>query len=1797
MATENGSQATIDDSIKKLFDAMDIIAAQQIKNLQFDKTVKCSITDDSKSEQGEYTVTDGSSTFKAYSESTKYSNGASVYVNIPNGDYNNKKLITGRYDQDRKDYNTNDPEKSYIDITQNLISSSIGETGIIANGEKTQITIWDSGDNFNKKLEEEKDDTKKDEGIKYKAYKKMLVKAKFKNYLATRNVILGNYGIRIDILGEKKNTAEQTVEDWYMFKLDSSSMIGDPYKFEVGFEQKLLFDLDPDVNITRVRVVLYQDKNFYDKSKNLLAPSNFDDIFVSEPFVSFGYSLEDFTEDTVLLYTFDSKKYAEHLTPETKEALAKQSEIEHQKDNTKQTFTVEDLDKTELYTEQLNKLNKKKIILRWVHETTSENEKTRSFESIAQEEDIPTGAIVHWYKYDLTQGVTDKIAGAFWVEMVEQKNKFELEYSPNPKKSFEMFRVVVECMSREYVNNYLIANDEDILEIENKPEDKRTDEEKEKLDNLKNSYLEKIHDYISKDLKFENENMVPDENTIDLIKGLTITCDDGEGGYNGVYRIYNDSGQIMSSSEATKSRILTAKYTSIVSGVAELDTAEKITWSIPLENTMIYRPTEDTDYSFYDKVGNITQEDWNKKTVDYFTYSNTTKKYTKVTSWDERDVYYKKNRTQVEIKDNYFQITRYGVKPDKAAGTEEADSTQQYFRIKEYYTQSAINNTVYCTITKNNRTYTAEFSMVFGPVGTNGTDFTFTLEFDNKQPAITSSEDSVTIIPKVYDYQNKDVTEKYISKISYKWYSFNGDYYEANKKNAIEIGEINEKTGAVTLTLNSHNMEDLNYFILQGKVSNAVNIQNLKKYDNSDNKDKTVDGKVEVDKLVENTGSNKKGVDISLYTYLPIPVRRTDEYTTFDGATRVSYNTSGVDPQYYKDPYVIYHYADKKTSSVENINWMMSFGKDTRSSATGATNLKYYPTLDSDHKLIPPSMFLQDNGKEVSVIGFSFGSSGIQLEWIQPLYIYQNVFSSSLLNSWDGSLTFDEENGTILSTMMGAGKKDSQNRFNGVLMGDLSPAFETEEGVKALSDYYSGIGLYGFNAGQKSFGLNINGRAFFGKSGKGQILIDGNSGTIQSQHFLASMKKFYNDEEGEPTDVKKAGMRIDLDNGILETYGLNSTAMIKIDPSAGGKDGQEGNGAYFVVRSSAGDNSDSTDELDQETEKTNKKGTEIFYAGKKKYFLQSHNYTKQKMSVPAEKTDAEDDDFPKEEIEYGRGINFDLMKGKLNAFNFTLTATDASTGAYVKLNSENTNSGNPYFVIHGVKKDESGNVVHANNLLYFSNKIQRMRSLDYNTHDETGTEINLTNGKITSYDFNLKAVRKNQGIQMSSSGSPFLLIKARENPDDEKSASKTLVYITNSKDKDGHAQFYLQSKDYSSTHGSEAGVRFDLGNNKITAYDFNITAYHPYTDKDGKPQRYTLRIDSGQNDIPFQVGTRFKVHWDGEVEADFIKATAGKIGPFTFNKNALYTGTGDKADTIDGPGVYLGAEGLGVASGKFKADKNGNISLTGAITGTKWSVDSAGKATFDNINATGGLIAGWTIGNGYLENGSTKLSASGLDFSGGHLHANELKFGGVTLTNSKLSIGSGVELSSLKLTMGSGVELSASGLNAGANVSLNASGLTISGASLTAGVGGGLLTGGSFFVGNNLYVTGGAQIDGTLIVGKKPLGDLAFENSVKKKVNVTLTKEVSYAGQATSCSTTVHISWSVNDKNELQGGPWVNSGAGNRGFDAVVTATGTSPGGSKTVTITATGAEVEISPKDKGTANLSNGSFSSVTLS
>ncbi|MBR2506937.1 MAG: hypothetical protein IKB70_08600 [Bacilli bacterium] len=99
-----------------------------------------------------------------------------------------------------------------------------------------------------------------------------------------------------------------------------------------------------------------------------------------------------------------------------------------------------------------------------------------------------------------------------------------------------------------------------------------------------------------------------------------------------------------------------------------------------------------------------------------------------------------------------------------------------------------------------------------------------------------------------------------------------------------------------------------------------------------------------------------------------------------------------------------------------------------------------------------------------------------------------------------------------MSKMLGAGKKNDDNTFSGVLIGDVRAG----TGNNVSTD--PGTGVYGMHHGTWSFGLKEDGTAFLGKAGRGQIRLDGNTSTIQSAA--------YEEKQG-------AGMKIDLDDGIF----------------------------------------------------------------------------------------------------------------------------------------------------------------------------------------------------------------------------------------------------------------------------------------------------------------------------------------------------------------------------------------------------------------------------------------------------------------------------------------------------------------------------------------------------------------------------------------------------------------------------------------------------------------------------------------
>ena len=168
----------------------------------------------------------------------------------------------------------------------------------------------------------------------------------------------------------------------------------------------------------------------------------------------------------------------------------------------------------------------------------------------------------------------------------------------------------------------------------------------------------------------------------------------------------------------------------------------------------------------------------------------------------------------------------------------------------------------------------------------------------------------------------------------------------------------------------------------------------------------------------------------------------------------------------------------------------------------------------------------EENGKEINV-------------WSQPLFVIQNKYPSSIINSWNGELTIDNKNNAILAAKVAAGKKHDDNTFSGVMMGDWSSKEIVYETIQDPDDPTKTItrpktdatgatetaiaqhtGIYGFQKGIVSFGFRDDGTAFIGKPGAGRLEFDGDKSIIKSNAFASGL----------------GGLSLDFDQGLIEMY-------------------------------------------------------------------------------------------------------------------------------------------------------------------------------------------------------------------------------------------------------------------------------------------------------------------------------------------------------------------------------------------------------------------------------------------------------------------------------------------------------------------------------------------------------------------------------------------------------------------------------------------------------------------------------------
>lgn len=1377
---------------------------------------------------------------------------------VPMGDYNNKKIIVGRRTTSTTPYfNYVAPTETYVDITENVVDSE-DTFSILANGSTGMKLIYQwVGQN--------------------KGFDRLGVKANFKTLLSGLNPITGNYGLYLkvtscdDIVPEDK-----TITNLW---LGQAEMYGNVYNFNTFFAQEGVYDISALGTITNIDVYLYQLKDFKskiasqpDEEDEYIAHTNIvkigdkiineeeleDNIFVNGLYISFGYDLDNFTEDRVIVYTLDSIEYSSENSASERNRILK---------------------------------------ARWVHK-----EDDGSIVAISSENELDKyDAKLYWHHYKLQKEVSSVYGGQYW-ELLDNNNNFDCQVNCSTDVQDEYYKAIIVLPSKERIDatRSLLAdiNSGDLVAamdvqklielLEDFPQDLNNDTVAIEIDNLlsdqdgkQESWIRTlqefqmlwetypVYDIYLDILNIHNTSMVQANLAVDLVQAITINVGD-EDGRNGVFNIYGDDGQILNQTYSIARHKLVLNYNSLLTGARNFDGngSEIITWKFPLKNSMIKAPTLDIEYSL---------------TLNGFLE-------------DVLDVNGEPIPIYEEIGD-YAYIRRVIVADDSTAtiGDFLCRTTEQIFRIKDYYNAGG-NNTIYCTVEKNGYTYTSSITLVFGMAGSNGTNYTFKLI-----PGETAETgNDLTIIPAVYDCNNKEVV---INNIEYGWYQKS-------------IGQ------------------DIND-IIKDENSNNCKIR-------IDDRSNTTAHKFNI--LVGNTTIFE--ISSRLTTYLPIPWSKDlNKYNHFEGPDRIIYDAQGIKPSFYKGNLKLY---DKLDREVKDVEWSIELENGDLTEEA-----KFYPSIlktinpetnIEDYVLKVPSMFLKQNSNCAII-----GRVGDEDVWYQPLLIMQNRFGSSVLNDWNEDVIIDEENGIILSPMIGAGKKNTDNSFSGVLLGDVNKAIDNSTKETKLT------GVYGYDHGVQSFSLTEDGAAIFGAAGKGQISIDGQKGIIQSGNYTLD---------------DKTGMKINLEDGSIDAYNFRlRSKYITLDSSPGVNNYFTIKGSGYVKEINTRDAYDNDGLLKRdgngtivglEEEEVLKEDKILVNVGNSSFYLQTLNY----------------DNIT------GNGLKLDLTEGKLIAYDgFTLKATNRM----VKVKDdevEDTNIPIHYIkVIEKVKEDgltyESVHTpitaINVNNYknYYFKSGEEYLNEWDkvedLKLYEKIENFIFPENYeeylKDYYYKFDKDLDDNDNGNYRKFTKKYFDdIIKKDDEENTEKTKKKIDVYrikISGTYKGDGNKQISLTNNIiYKKETTSRYVIIYPIDKSTIPANayspDIDINKKYCYIDGNKRISIVTYRQSNDFNGEYYYVGKNAHLYYWKEAIND-TDSIAGSYEQFYDGRSLTVINASNMKEIYTNSGEYKkGVLTIDAAANEYPIKLQlGNE--------TPFKLSWAGLLSTSKLNATGGTIGGWKI--------------------------------------------------------------------------------------------------------------------------------------------------------------------------------------------------------------------------------------------
>lgn len=1101
-------------------DAVNQLIQSSLSTLNYDITKNCTVTNIDDRKCGKYQVFDGAIRFNAYAPSgVFYELNDSVLVTIPEGDFNKQATIINKIaDPFWGSASYKNPFDTLLKGTENICKKPTFAELIANNGEVpfTSVTIIEDQEFF--------------------GFTKIGLQADFSALLREQNVVEGAYGLKLIIYTEKNS--KSSIMD---LTFSSYDMFGNPYEFSSNFKQQIVFDIPQNLNrIKKIEVIFYQDNGFKNKNGEKIQPLNVSNLFVQNLEIYFGYEAGIKIEERV-----------EISSPEL-------------------TY----VDETE-----------KRIYLKWFHQV---DENTLR---IIQPNDLKDDRYsIKWYQYKpgCLDSEMDDYGGINWKVLDSMQTKdypLVLSFKPSLMKMQEKIKAIVFINNRPLVNdsNYIVTTNcgSNILIFENadnKTEGgtKYTEVVENKLslcfeDNSDGNYflydqngclinsadngtgqirrislkyggedvkntdifekirsitwqapddnvLQSMISYDRSNFKNPNRNLInieslsawkallnnennlneDDENDVQLIKDETIVVQVpiSKSTDAGIYTIVENNG--IAGTYNFKSTVRAFSKEDDINQI-QLDQQAKvflrifiskdgINWDpYPYSKTFMINPLEE---SVINTSFSILQE--HKKLKIVIGYSKD-QEYNILPNNPKFFIWLGENNTKFQLDADSCVNTYYPVVDENGNKT-----IQSYFdySISTIWSQDRSNNFIQCSVDIDGQVHILHETLQFGPRGSNGTHNTFLLEMLDGKNALVIDDNIGELRVKaiLLDAKGKEIKINDPENIEWNIVNFNENHTKALLSAGSQICTIKKQDGLSELPKD-------NYAILWAAYKPS---------------DKTV----------------------SLHAFLPIPMKQAS-CVRMMGADRIIYNHLGT-PNYSNVSYAA-HISDGTVITDWNLNaGFIKYGGKTYSSSNC------------------PSLKISADGGEALVAAplYSKGESGGPIYdavcvscncWSQPILIMQSNYDFAMLNEWDGSLTIDEKNDIILATMLGAGRKNYENKFSGVLIGDL-------KGGTGLNDTEKMTGVYGFQDGVMSYALKEDGSGFFGKNNCGRIEFNGEAGIIRSSGWVIDNKGNWVLQENteEKPWGRSSGTLLDLDDGMLFMYG-NTNNYIKFNANGDGK--------------------------------------------------------------------------------------------------------------------------------------------------------------------------------------------------------------------------------------------------------------------------------------------------------------------------------------------------------------------------------------------------------------------------------------------------------------------------------------------------------------------------------------------------------------------------------------------------------------------------------------------------------------------